>query len=275
MVGDVVQSRPCRDDRTDWRVSFISRCSLPALRALWLVASGLRPFWWKEWVMLAVSLHTSVWTKAACRTLPQSRFPPGKALHGQMVIRMGGDEWMKLSASAALLLLAFALPRQAAAAPQHDVEVLSACTSAVFEEAFSQHAGRRDRKVAHVLPQGETSRDAPARAYFTRQLASAEREEIGPVLGNLQARVGMGWDPPSGISIPGVRVRLKKPRKHEFLGYRDFFLSFWPPGYDPADKVALVVATFGPTPHGAEAACHLRRQGDTWVVEQNWVVSWL
>ncbi len=173
-----------------------------------------------------------------------------------------------------LLLLASVAARAGEAASPPDGEALSACASAIFEEA-SAYSGRRDPKVVHVLPEGETARDETDRAHFSMELGGADWERIAPALGNLQTRLDARWHPPSDIAIPGVRVRVKEPRKDDFLGYRDFFFSFWPPGYDPANQVALVLAVFGPTPHGARAACHLRRQDEAWVVEKKWVMSWL
>lgn len=170
------------------------------------------------------------------------------------------------------LVLAAAVGAGGAASP-HDSEVLSACASALFKEV-AEHSSIRNPKVAYVLPEGEVSKDEAGRARLSTQFKGNNWEQIAPALANLQARLETNWHPPSGIAIPGVRVRVRNPRIGDF-GAKDFYFSFWPPGYDPINEIAFVLARSGPTPHGAEAACHLRREGDAWVVEQKWVESWL
>lgn len=180
---------------------------------------------------------------------------------------------MKFSATAVLLLLASTAVHVDAVASPHDSKVLSACAGALFKEA-AEHSSIRNPKVAYVLPEGEASREEAGRARLSTQFKGRNWEQIAPALANLHARLETRWRPPSGIAIPGMRVRIKNPRTGDF-GAKDFYFSFWPPGYDATSEIAFVLAEFGPTPHGVKAACHLRREGDAWVVEQKWVESWL
>lgn len=195
---------------------------------------------------------------------------------------------MKLSANLFLLLFFSVVAQAIEFLPVPDSKVLSACAGAIIKEA-SEHSGVRDPKVVYVLPEWEVSSSGIDRAQLSREFKDVEWDSVAPALNNLHITLQMArfWErrrPPPDIYIPGVRVRIKQPRVDDF-GAKDFYFSFWPPGYGSVyapvpdqplpDQVALVLAVFGPTPHGAKAACHLRKESDDWVVKKTWVVSWL
>ncbi len=161
-----------------------------------------------------------------------------------------------------------------AAAPHDDRDLLGACATAVYRKAASE-AGRRDPKVVHILPRGETSTHEIRREQLIGVFDGADGAVVGPALDDVHARSAERWAPPSRITIPGVIVRLAAPRRDDVLGYKDFYLSFWPPGHDEASGTALVLASFGPSPHGGMAACRLQRSGEAWSVVRTWVVSYL
>lgn len=171
-------------------------------------------------------------------------------------------------------VLAVSSMAASAADSASDRNLLGACATAVYREAASE-AGRRDPRIVHVLPRGETSTREIGREQLLGVFDGADGSVVGPALDDVHARSAQRWAPPSRITIPGVIVRLAAPRRDDVLGYKDFYLSFWPPGHDEASGTALVLASFGPSPHGGMAACRLQRSVEAWNVVRTWVVSYL
>ncbi|NLB15023.1 MAG: hypothetical protein GX826_13590 [Gammaproteobacteria bacterium] len=183
---------------------------------------------------------------------------------------------MKARILISVLLLNIACTQAYASTALPDGDVLSACASAIYQDASANHTSDPDPENVFILPEGENSgRHTPPR-YLQSQLRDADWGTISSALEHLHTRLDGNWKPPANIVIPGIPVRIKPPGKDWHLGrYNKFFISFWPPGYDHEHGTAFVLASFGPNPHGAMAACQLRNTGDVWQVEQRWVVSYL
>ena len=190
-----------------------------------------------------------------------------------LVLNSGIRRALKRPACLMILCLAFPAAQDVGAAPLPDAEVLVACIDAVFAGRFVYQSARK-RKVVHVLPNGENSMGGSNHAQIARDFPDANWQVIKPLLDSVHSRLA-NWVPPQKLSSSIVSIRVKEPRKFKISGYRDAFVSFWPPGFDSTRSAALVVAYMGPSSHGEKAACHLEKSNDSWVVVEKWTVAYL
>lgn len=159
----------------------------------------------------------------------------------------------------------------AVADSDQDQAVLETCLAAIHVQARSQTSAKGE--ILHVLPTGPDS--MPGWLPSVRpQIGDAWLTEAERDLRERSTSLE-GWTSPATFAIPGIRIKHRALRARKPDYRQPLYFQFWPPGYDPSGHHALVVAIFGPAPHGAETACALERHDDHWRVIKQEVQSFL
>ncbi len=168
-------------------------------------------------------------------------------------------------------LLAATAPSFAIASDALDSRVIAACLDAVHAEARRQTPARGD--ALHVLPSGPEA----GSSWIPATRAGGDAAWLGEAFLDLNDRLrqARGWTPPRKIPLPGVKVRVKGLDARRRGYEQPLHFVVWPPGYDVSRTHALVLATFGPADHGAEAACELGLRAGRWEVLRSKAVSFL
>lgn len=171
----------------------------------------------------------------------------------------------------AVCLLTPAVPAFASVSAMPDSQVIGACLDAVHDQARRQTPARDED--LYVLPTGP---DAGG-AWVPNTRSGGEAAWLGEAYMHLRSRQRQprGWVPPEGISVSGAEVRVKALSTRRRWHEQPLHFLFWPPGYDASRTHALVLATFGPSDHGAEAACELELRNGRWEVVTSKAVSFL
>lgn len=156
---------------------------------------------------------------------------------------------------------------------QRDSIVISACIRAIVPRA-TEYALKSKSDVVYVHPEGESSIGLVSEAQLHSDLDGADWDSLSGPIQMLRGRLSSGWSPPPLLAIEGFEVVLSNPPEGEF-GHDHLHFLFWPPGYSSDQKVSVVRALFGPTPHGASATCEISFQDGKWLVVKKWFSVYL
>lgn len=155
-----------------------------------------------------------------------------------------------------------------------DSGVLGACLAAIHKEAHAQTPAP-DLRVVYIWPGGPRSHAEVPKSQLAHELPGLDWSLANAAIDHLYRRTSAHWNPPATISLPDIPVQVREPPRKRRWYKTAFFVTFWPPGYTDDREFAVVLASFGPSDHGARAACQLRRLNTAWSVEKNWVLSYL